>query len=65
MTHLLGRRAGRGNSRGASLPLLDAADLRRWRLAPPAARMLRRRFGLSLPLALVVAEAAGFQGGDR
>lgn len=49
------------------LPLFEYAERRRWEMAAPAARMVRRRFGISSSAtANLVAELAGFAtAGDR
>jgi hypothetical protein len=50
---------------GKPLPLFDHADRRRWDDASLAARMVRRRCGItSATTARVIAELAGFPMGD-
>ena len=59
--------ARQGNARAQSLPLLDLLERRRWDDAPAAARMVRRRCGVTSPAtARAIAELAGFPiGGGR
>ena len=58
-------RARHGNGQPQPLPLFEFAERQRWDNAPPAARMVRRRFGIaSAATARAVAELAGFPVGD-
>ncbi len=53
------------NGHAQPLPLFDFADRQRWAGAPSAARMVRRRCGItSAATARTVAELAGYPVGD-